>query len=165
MPVYCRMRAAMVIPLLLFMGLLGCAKATAPGTPVLPTGTNATLAKVVQAESDVDAGVAAALTIVQTVYGQGLIDKPTASSVAGVLATITAANGQAIALTKGLVTISTTQALNLQTIEAPVVAALQNAINSGLVGVKDANTKAAVTAALSTVLVTLQIIQGVQGGS
>jgi hypothetical protein len=157
------MRGLLVVPLIALLILSGCAKTT--GVPGLPSGTNTALAKVVQAESDVSAGVAAALQITTTLYSAGDLDKATASQIAAVLATITAANGQAIALTKGLVTISASQALTLQTLEAPITTALQNLVNSGLVGIKNANTKAAITASLSTLLVTLQIIQGTTGGS
>lgn len=157
-------RAAMVImPVLLFMSFSGCAKATAPGVPAPPSGTNATLAKVVQAETDIAAGVSAALQIIQQFYAAGTISKSDAQNISSVLATITNANAQAIALTKNLSTISATQALTLKTLEAPVIQALQTAVESGLVGIKDANTKAAVTAALSTILTTLEIIQGVTG--
>jgi hypothetical protein len=152
------MRKLLIVPVLLFALLLGCVKAGS-----IAPGTNPTLAKVVQAESDVDTGVAAALTITQQVYAANLIDKATASQIASVLATVTQANAQAIALTKTLTTISATNALTLQSLESPITTALQNLVNSGLVGIKDAKTKATVTAALSTLLVTLQIIQGVQG--
>jgi hypothetical protein len=157
-------RAALVfVPALLFMTLSGCAKVSAPGTPAPPAGTNATLVKVVQAETDIAAGVSAALQIVQQFYAGGTISKSDAQTISAVLATITNANAQAISLTKNLSTISATQALTLKTLEAPVVQALQSAVESGLVGIKDANTKAAVTAALSTILTTLEIIQGVTG--
>jgi acyl-CoA synthetase (AMP-forming)/AMP-acid ligase II len=155
------MKHILIAPLLVFCVLLfGCAKASAPAVPGAPSGTNATLAKIVQAETAVETSVAGALKITQQLYSGGFIDKTTAGNISSVLATITQANAQALQLTQGLTTISATQALTLQNIEAPIIQALQNLIDSGLVGIKDANSKAAISAVLSTLLVTLQIIQG-----
>jgi hypothetical protein len=161
-----RTRAALVlIPLLLFMGLLGCAKATAPGTPALPSNTDATLRAVVQAEGDVDAGVAGVLQITQQLYAAGTVDKATAGTITGVLAKVTAANGQAITITKGLVTIPAAQRSTIQSIIVPVINDLQDSLTNGLISIKDANAKAALSAALSGLLVTLQIIQSSTGGA
>lgn len=161
-PLFLRSTALVAVAALM-MGVTGCAKAGAPSTPGAPSGTSTTLAKVVQVENDVAAGVAAGLQVVQQFAAAGTISKADAQAVTAVLLTVTNANTQAIALTKNLSTISATQALTLKTLEAPVIQALQNAVNSGLTGIKDANTKAAVTAALSTILTALEIIQGISG--
>ena len=146
----------------LLMNLSGCAKNTLPAQPGAPS-TNATLQKVVQVETDTATGINAALQIVTTFYTAGKISKSDAQNITAVLATITNANTQAIALTKNLTTISATQALTLQNLEAPIIQALQTLVTSGLAGIKDAATQAAVSASLSTLLVTLQIIQGISG--
>ena len=159
------MRKFLAVPLLLFIVLASCAKATAPGTPVLPGTTDATLRAVVQAEGDVDAGVAGALQITQQLFAAGTVDKPTAVTITNVLAKVTAANGQAIAITKGLVSIPPAQRSTIQSIIVPVINAVQDSLSNGLIPIKDANAKAALSAALSSLLVTLQIIQSSTGGA
>lgn len=157
-------RAAGVIALALMLLSLGCAKATAPGAPPLPSNTDATLRTIVQAEGDVDAGVAASLQITEQLFAAGTIDKATASTIAGVLAKVTAANGQAISITKGLVTVPPAQRSALQSVIVPIIKAVQDSLNNGLINIKDANAKAAISASLSALLVTLQIIQSSTGG-
>lgn len=147
------------------LSLSGCAKASAPGTPALPASTDSTLRAVVQAEADVDTGVAAALQITQQLYAAGTVDKATASTIANVLAKVTAANGQAISITKGLASIPPAQRSAIQSIIVPIIGAVQDSLSNGLIPIKDANAKASVSAALSALLVTLQIIQSNTGGS
>lgn len=148
-----------------FISFAGCAKATAPGAPALPSSTDPTLSKVVKAEADVDTGVAGALQITEQLYSAGTIDKATASTITGVLAKVTAANAQAIAITKGISTVAPAQRSAIQSIIVPIIGAVQDSLSSGLIPIKDANAKASVSAALSALLVTLQIIQSSTGGS
>ncbi len=156
----------LLIPLLFgFMALSGCAKTGAPGTPGLPSGTDATLAKIVLAEGDVNVGVSGALQITQQLFNGGTIDKQTAITIANVLAKVTAANGEAIKITRGLVNLPASQRSAIQSIIVPIVNAVQDSLSNGLIAIKDANAKASISAALSSLLVTLEIIQSNTGGA
>lgn len=151
----------LAVLLIAFVALSGCAKVQ-PGS--IPPGTDTTLLRVVQAEGDINAGVAAALTATQQLFAAGTIDKPTAAAITNVLAKITTANGQAISITKGLATVDPAHRTAINNIIVPVVAALQDALTNGLVPIKDGNAKAIISASLSALLVTLQIIQASTGG-
>lgn len=145
-----------------FVALSGCAK-VAPGS--IPPGTDVTLARIVQAEGDVNAGVATALQATQQLFAAGTIDKPTAMTIANILAKVTAANGQAISITKGLVTVDPAHRSAINNVVVPIIAALQDSLANGLIPIKDANAKAVVSASLSSLVVTLQIIQASTGGT
>ena len=149
--------------ILAFVALSGCAK-VAPGS-IPPTGTDATLAKIGQAEGDVDVGVATALQATQQLFAAGTIDKSTAMTIANILAKVTAANGQAISITKGLAAVDPAHRTAINNIIVPIVGALQDSLTNGLLPIKDANAKAVLSASLSSLLVTLQIIQASTGGT
>lgn len=148
--------------LIAFVALSGCAKVQ-PGS--IPPGTDTTLLRIVQAEGDVNSGVATALQATQQLFAAGTIDKPTAMTIASILAKVTAANGQAISITKGLVTVDPAHRTAINNIVVPIIAAVQDSLTNGLIPIKDANAKAIVSASLSSLLVTLQIIQTSTGGT
>ena len=148
--------------ILAFVALSGCAK-VAPGS--IPPTTDATLAKIVQAEGDVNAGVATALQATQQLFAAGTIDKSTAMTIANILAKVTAANGQAISITKGLVAVDPAHRTAINNIVVPIIGALQDSLTNGLLPIKDENAKAVLSASLSSLLVTLQIIQASTGGT
>lgn len=158
MPYHSKFLAVLIIA---FVALAGCAKVQ-PGT--IPPGTDTTLLRIVQAEGDINAGVAAALSATQQLFNAGTIDKPTAMTISTVLAKITAANGQAISITKGIASVDPAHRTAINNIITPIIAALQDALTNGLIPIKDGNAKAVISASLSALLVTLQIIQTRTGG-
>jgi len=119
----------------------------------------------VLAEGDVNVGVSGALQITQQLFNGGTIDKQTAITIANVLAKVTAANGEAIKITRGLVNLPASQRSAIQSIIVPIVNAVQDSLSNGLIAIKDANAKASISAALSSLLVTLEIIQSNTGGA
>lgn len=139
--------------------LSGCAKAKAPGAPGLPSTT---LAKIAKAETDVTFYVGQAEQIVQTFFHAGTITASTASKINQILGKVTAANAEAITITQNLVE-HPEQTGTINTIIKPIIAAVQDSLNNGLIDVQDPNVKATISASLSSLLIVLQTIQASTG--
>jgi hypothetical protein len=141
-----RIRAALVIaPLLLFMALAGCDNA---------------LKDIANAENAIPQAVVVIANTSTTLVNGGEMSPAEGAKVAQILTDITNANVRAVAATKAISTLNSTNKASIAQIVNPIIQEIQASVTSGDVyNIKNANAKLAITTALTALTTTLQIIQ------
>ena len=154
-----RTRAALVlIPLLLFMTLAGCAKVGSVAPALTP------LQIVANAENDIPQVVAQIANTSTALVNQGSLSPAEGAAIAKVLTDITNANSRAVAATRAISTLAATGNASIAAVITPIIQEIQGSIASGDVfNIKNATAKVTITTALTSLVVTLQIIQAKVG--
>jgi hypothetical protein len=152
-------RAALILPLILFVALTGCAKVGTVGAPALTP-----LQIVANAEVAIPQGVTIVANTSTALVNQGAMTPAEGTKVAALLTDIINANVRAVAATKAISTLAAAGNTSIAAIITPIIKEAQESITSGDVfNIKNAAAKAAITTALSSLVVTLQIIQAKVG--
>jgi|ERR1035441_819075 hypothetical protein len=152
-------RAALILPLILFVALSGCAKVGTVGAPALTP-----LQIVANAENDIPQVVTQIANTTTALVNQGSLSGTEGAAVSKVLTDIINANARAIAATRAISTLAASGNTSIAAIITPIIQEAQASITSGDVfNIKNAAAKVAITTALSSLVVTLQIIQAKVG--
>lgn len=143
--------------------LTGFAVLLSSCTPTASTPANPTtaIAKMSQALDDIAKGVGAAQTVVIQANLSGFISTQDTAAIFGVCQKINTAGQQVSTMLRSMSTLNATTAVNIPQVLAPMVTAVQQALTTGILGIKDPTTRTNFQNALlgiQTALTTAQII-------
>jgi hypothetical protein len=161
-------RAILVVALVLPVTLVssGCMASATVGTPAPPGISDHALQVTAKAILDVDQSNAALQSAIINANAAKLISDANAQKLlVGVCQRINLANAEASKITRGLSKLTPAQRGSLTAIFTPVLAAVNDALANGLLGITDANTKTQVQGALTTIQVGLSGVQVALGGA
>ncbi len=138
---------------------LACARTSAvTPAPVSPLTT------VAKAVNDIATANSTITTTIIAANAQGLISNGDTQAILNICQQIAQADAQASLLIRGLSTLPAAQQTNVWAILKPVLATVNTSLQNGLLGVKDANTRATVSLALATLQAALTAVQAATGG-
>lgn len=113
--------------------------------------SSGTIAQVAKAEAAVETSCNAGFTFVVQANAQGLISTPDATAIVNVILKVEQANGQALTATAAINNLSAADQQNLLNVLNPIVAAVNTAVASGTVGIKDQATQQKTLLVLTTI--------------
>lgn len=144
-------KAALVLVAVLCMALVAC--------------TDDALVKVSKALNDTALATGAVETTLIQANAAGAVSEDDTRTVLTLCLKIEDANKQAVAVTRGLVKLTPAQRGDLTLIIKPILDAVTQAINSGVITIKDQGVRTKVLASLATVQVALTTINVIVSGS
>lgn len=136
----------------------GCMASAVTPVPVTP------LTAVAQAVTDIATADNTITTTIIAANAQGLISNSDTAAILSITQTIANGDAQASLVVRGLSTLTAAQQTNVWVILRPIVAVVNTSLQTGILGIKDPNTKATVQLALTLLQAALTQAQIATGG-
>lgn len=153
------MRILSQVAFLSLLTLVGCGTATTPAPPVNVSPADP-LQKSATILLDISKSVNSAVTSVTSASNAGLIPITNAISIMKVLNSINTFTSQASTIIRTQANLPTTQRANLLNLVSPLLTQFGANMSANLTGIKDANTKTAVSGVLLIIQTSLIAFQG-----